>query len=159
VGIEAERGHVLRKQKITISIAVTFTVLSVIGCMILRSPDPRRVAAEAFIRAIANGEEKEAASLLSTSAITAVNAHCPNGDVISCFDEAGLQEWGRLRRVTFTFGDSSSGGNSFLTEWENTALSITVYVVEENGSYVVDGWRIPADIEPGEPISAFPPRE
>ena len=123
--------------------------------------------ARQFIRAISDRNEERAISLLSMDVQTAVADNCPNGQVIACFQNAGLDEWGNLKDVYFVYG-KSSGRLAYSTIWTNAAIRIVVDVMSENGKFVIAGWRgltpaegaFPAElIDDDNPVNTFPPKE
>ena len=133
--------------------------------------------AEAFIEAVAAGDEVEATSYLTSDAKVAVAEHCEGGMVLSCFDARGRQWWGEFDRMFFEIGspigDPPVVGDPpmlyvYSTIWSNTALWIGIEVVPIDGRWFVDGWRgfvKPSDdaadglLDDSNPVNAFPPPE
>lgn len=93
-----------------------------------------------FIRAIAHRNENLAMSLLSENAQMAVAHECKNGQVVDCFDEIGLREWGRLKTTHYVYG-KANGSTAYMVVWKNTVHGVVIDLVQENDKTVVDGWR------------------
>jgi len=147
------------------AVMVLSITLLLAACRVLGSNNDDYTTATEFIRAVANRDEVKAVSLLSSNAATAVIDDCPNRKLIACFDTAGMQNWGALKDILFELGDASTDEMTFSTLWTNNdPIAIVLVVRQENGKWVIDGWRglIPTDkmedlIDGTNTANQFPP--
>jgi hypothetical protein len=157
----------VRNSRLFRLLLVVFIACLVQACGVSPFDEDEDDIARQFMRAISDRNEDRAVSLLGLDAQTAVADKCPNGQVIACFQNAGLDEWGNLKDIYFLYG-KSSGRRAYSTIWTNGAIWIVIDVESQNDKFVITGWRglipeegaFPAElIDDDNPINTFPPDE
>jgi hypothetical protein len=166
----------IRGQKNLIVLCLFLLMITAIGC---GQPSRSRPDVEPnfdgtgtmFIWAIANDDEEQAMSTLSTSAQSAVAKYCQDGKVIACFNGLGILDWGRLEveDIVFLRTYVAESKAPYMITWgTNRVVWIVLEIVKENSAWRVDGWRgwIVADAGPPDGLidgsdttNLFPPKE
>lgn len=95
-----------------------------------------------FIWAIGNGDEPLAMSLLSARTQSAVAQYCESGEVIACFDEIEITNWGTTNDIAF-LPDFSEGSTAvYGVRWStDIPIWVVLEIVNESGDWRVDSWR------------------
>ena len=116
-------------------------ILAGCGLSIVFDPRTHEVTNfDAFLKAVAAGDDAQAKTYLSQNAQSALSANCPDGSAVACFEGMGLHHWGKLKEVYWVYG-ISTGGSCYTTIWDNDVIDIIVNSHQANGRWEIDGWR------------------
>jgi hypothetical protein len=97
---------------------------------------------DGFIEAIGEYDEEKAFSLLTSGAQQAVVELCPDGTVLSCWEDLGMEDWGKYQSAWFIFGESMTTGwaDGYDTHWDNRVLFVAIITEDEGGEQRVSAF-------------------
>lgn len=140
-----------RRAKILRLILVGFSVIALIVAAVLcwnwLTGEGSVDVFKSFVRAVAVGDETTARNYLTLDTRTAVDAFCPDGSVIACFDKYGRESWGDARGFIFIQARPNPDGSEYHiyeVVWTkiNDSTGFKITTVRENGHWRVDSWQI-----------------